>query len=100
VTRVANKDCRIYVERCVVFQASNLDGRWHGRLSKIYVVSSYGWYPLFVRATSGNWYEVDDGYSMITKKQIRQARPCYETTVVTTAVLKEIIDTGCRTYPH
>lgn len=70
--RVANKDCRSYVERKEEFKGSNLYAR---KIGKIYVVYSYGeHYPMFL-FRKGWWYENDDGSSRSTEKQRSQARP-------------------------
>ena len=72
--RVANKDCRSYVERKEEFNGSNLYAR---NIGKIYVVYSYGkHYPMFLFRKE-NWYENSDGYSVSTRKHHGQARPMY-----------------------
>ena len=75
--RVANKDCRRYVENREEFNGSNLFSRWHGN---VYVVYSYGeHYPMFLwidpERADGGWYENSDGYSVSTSKHHSQARP-------------------------
>ena len=72
--RVANKDCRSYVERKEEFNGSNLYAR---NIGKIYVVYSYGkHYPMFL-FKEGDWYENTDGYSVSTRKHHSQAKPMY-----------------------
>ena len=72
--RVANKDCRSYVERKEEFEGSNLYAR---KIGKIYVVYSYGeHYPMFL-FRKGWWYENSDGYSRSTGKHHSNARPYY-----------------------
>tara|TARA_R100001480_G_scaffold53717_1_gene66911 strand:+ start:98 stop:391 length:294 start_codon:yes stop_codon:yes gene_type:complete len=88
--RVANKDCRSYVERKEEFEGSNLYAR---KIGKLYVVYSYGeHYPMFL-FRKGWWYENGDGSSRSTARQRSQARP-YEVSwrsLLTTEDLKNII---------
>tara|TARA_Y100000310_G_scaffold14563_1_gene14727 strand:+ start:587 stop:913 length:327 start_codon:yes stop_codon:yes gene_type:complete len=70
--RVANKDCRSYVERKEEFNGSNLYAR---KIGKLYVVYSYGeHYPMYI-FRKGWWYENGDKYSVSTSKHRGQARP-------------------------
>ena len=70
--RVANKDCRSYVERKEEFNGSNL---YAEKIGKIYIVYSYGeHYPMFL-CRKGHWYENSDGSSRSTSRQRSQARP-------------------------
>ena len=72
--RIANKDCRSYVERKEEFKGSNL---YAEKIGKIYVVYSYGeHYPMFL-FRKNKWYENSDGSSRSTSKQRSQARPMY-----------------------
>ena len=75
--RLANKNCRRYVENREEFNGSNLFSRWHGN---VYVVYSYGeHYPMFLwidpERADGGWYENSDKYSRSTSKHHSQARP-------------------------
>ena len=75
--RIANRDCRSYVERRDEFKANNIFAKWHG---KVYVVYSYGeHYPMFLyiadKKPDGGWYENSDKYSRSTSKHHSQARP-------------------------
>ena len=75
--RLANKNCRRYVENHEEFNGSNLFARWHGN---VYVVYSYGeHYPMFLwidpDKPDGGWYENSDRYSVSTSKHHSQARP-------------------------
>ncbi len=59
------------VKHRVPFKGSNLTGEMIG---DVYVVKSYGWYPIFVYK-DGKWYENSKRYSVSTGKQMRNARP-------------------------
>ena len=88
--RVANQDCRSYVERKEEFEGSNLYAR---KIGKIYVVYSYGeHYPMFL-FRKGWWYENSDGYSPSTGKHHSNARPYYSRNIkeLTTEDMKNII---------
>ena len=64
--RIANKDCRSYVERKEEFEGSNLYAR---KIGKLYVVYSYGeHYPMFL-FRKGWWYENIDSSSRSTERQ-------------------------------
>ena len=59
------------VKHRVPFKGSNVTGELIG---DVYVVTSYGWYPIFVYK-NGKWYKNNQGYSNTTKKQMRQVGP-------------------------
>ena len=70
--RIANKNCRRYVENREEVDGNNLFARWHG---KVYVVYSYGeHYPMFMYR-KGWWYENSDSYSRTTGRHHSNARP-------------------------
>lgn len=80
--RTTNKNAREYVQTCTPFKAHNLDGRWEEKEGVLmYVVRSYGWYPLFVYAND-KWYENADRYSVSTSKQRSQCHPHEDTTLI------------------
>jgi len=58
------------------FKGSNLEGYWtkDGRGNEIYVVDSYGWYPIYI-FRDDKWYTVTQRYSSSTSRQIRHSRP-------------------------
>lgn len=78
--RVANKDCRSYVQKRHAFEGSNLfsNHRVVGTYptdSQHYTVYSYGHhFPLFIYA-DGIWFENEDKYSRTTSKHRSQAHP-------------------------
>jgi hypothetical protein len=59
------------VKHRVPFKGSNVTGELIG---DVYVVTSYGWYPIFV-FKDGKWYENSKKYSRTTGKQMGQIRP-------------------------
>ena len=84
--KIANRDCRSYVDKRIPFIGNNLSGSLY---RDKYVVSSYGHYPIFIH-TDGQWYEVSDKYSVSTAKHIAQARPTSETILRTPSEMSEL----------
>lgn len=82
--RVANRDCRKFVNSLRPFEGSNLEGYFMG---DAYVVSSYGWFPLFVNK-GGKWYTHEEKYSVSTSKQKNQSYPDGEVQVISFSELK------------
>lgn len=86
--RSANNRSRELVQNKIPFKASNTDGEYIGNT---YVVSSYGWYPIFVYK-DGQWFENKDKYSVSTSKQTSQLRPYGEDIIkVSTQQLRDLI---------
>ena len=83
--KTSNKNASQYVYKQMEFKANNLSGEIiHStdinakppRTNKLYVVKSYGYYPVFIYSyQTGNWYETEDRYSITTAKQMSQVRP-------------------------
>ena len=69
--KTANIRARDLVVNRIPFKGSNTHAEYK---NGVYVVFSYGWYPVFVYK-DGQWFENEDGYSMSTKKQMSQMRP-------------------------
>ena len=85
--KVANKNCRTFVENMQEFKGNNLEGKFNDNGN--YVVLSYGWYPLFLN--KGNkWFEVDDTYSPSTTRQMYHSRP-YHTIKVSKATMRDLM---------
>lgn len=65
-----------FTKALLPFKGSNLDGFWtnDGKGNDIYVVMSYGWYPVYIYR-DGIWYEVVERYSSSTGRQMRNADP-------------------------
>jgi len=78
--KVANKNCREYVERREEFNGSNLYGVWE---RGVYVVYSYGrHFPLLV-CKGNTWYFNESKYSQSTSRHLSQSRPdTYDSSVV------------------
>jgi hypothetical protein len=76
--KVANKDCGSFVLNLIPFKGSNLEGAVQsarnsdGGAFQIYIVASYGWYPLLVWK-EGVWYGNKERYSVSTSRQLSQA---------------------------
>lgn len=83
--RVANRDCSNFVNNLRPFKGSNLSGFNRG---DVYVVASYGWYPLFVNK-GGRWYTHEEKYSVSTSRQRSQS---YPKGVVQIVSLSELMD--------
>lgn len=82
IARTSNKNARMFVQDRTPFKAHNLEGKWEEREGvRMYVVRSYGWWPLFAFA-NGQWYENADRYSVSTSKQRSQCHPHEDTTLV------------------
>ena len=79
--KTSNKNAFQYVNTLTEFKANNLSGEIIGTnkyliTNKLYVVKSYGYYPVFIYSyQTKNWYETDDRYSVSTAKQMTQVRP-------------------------
>tara|TARA_R100001463_G_scaffold28672_4_gene65653 strand:+ start:417 stop:905 length:489 start_codon:yes stop_codon:yes gene_type:complete len=73
--KTSNKNASQYVNTLTEFKANNLSGEIIGT-NKLYVVKSYGYYPVFIYSyKTKNWYETEDRYSVSTAKQMTQVRP-------------------------
>lgn len=69
--RTANSTGRELVSNKIPFQGSNTHANYE---RNVYVVYSYGWYPIFVYK-DGQWFENENRYSISTAKQMSQLRP-------------------------
>lgn len=70
--KIANRDARPYVAKCVEFDGSNLFARWE---DNCYIVYSYGkHFPMFICA-EGQWFANRDKYSRTTSKHYSQCFP-------------------------
>lgn len=88
--KTTNQKCREYVQNRVEFTANNLKGV---QVGEIYVVYSYGWYPLFIH-DGEKWYENYEKYSVSTSKQRTQAHPLVDCIQYTTQQLKDMVERG------
>lgn len=71
MAKLRHREAARYVACCWEFAASNLSGRWK---DGVYVVTSYGWYPVFV-CVDGTWYGTTDKYSKSTACQMSKVQP-------------------------
>lgn len=83
----ANYTARDLVQGRIPFKGSNTTGEYIGN---VYVVTSYGWYPIFVYK-DGKWYENSNRYSRSTGKQMGQLRPKPDTIKLTKDELNDLI---------
>lgn len=76
--RTPNNTAYEYSSAKVPFKGSNLDGEWNVNKKNqwYYVVTSYGWYPIFL-FINDQWYRIIDSYSSSTAKQMRGANPTH-----------------------
>ena len=89
--RTTNAKSRQFVQEKQPFQASNLSAINH---PSVYVVYSYGWYPLFAFSfITKKWYENKERYSVSTSKQRSQCHPHAETVLMSHEELKGFIET-------
>jgi len=74
--KITNVNAREYVNNLKPFKGSNLEGKWEKdyRGDWGYIVTSYGWYPIYIYKYK-KWFEVDSRYSSSTGKQMSKARP-------------------------
>lgn len=73
---ITNTQAFKYTKSLMPFKGSNLKGEWMNDKFGVplYVVTSYGWYPVFINK-KGIWYEVTGRYSSSTSKQMGNADP-------------------------
>ena len=73
--RTPNYNAKVYTKAQLPFEGSNLRGYWRTTMDgKIYIVESYGWYPVYIYK-DGKWYETSDRYSSSTGKQMNASQP-------------------------
>ena len=73
---VSNPKAKLYTIAQLPFRASNLEGYWTTDPNRVpyYKVSSYGWYPIYI-FKDDKWYEVTQGYSSSTGRQMSNSNP-------------------------
>ena len=73
--RTPNYNAKLFTKAQLPFEGSNLRGYWRTTMDgKIYIVESYGWYPIYI-FKDGKWYETSDRYSSSTGKQMYASQP-------------------------
>ena len=73
---ISNTKAWMYTMSQMPFKGSNLSSYWKddSKGVPVYVVLSYGWYPIFVYK-KGIWYQIVDSYSSSTGRQISNSNP-------------------------
>ena len=73
---ISNTKAWMYTISQMPFKGSNLSSYWKddSKGVPVYVVLSYGWYPIFVYK-KGIWYQIVDSYSSSTGRQISNSSP-------------------------
>jgi hypothetical protein len=71
-----NTRADLYTKTKLPFKGSNLQGYWTEDFNgiPIYVVYSYGWYPIYI-FKQDKWYEIIERYSSSTGRQMKNANP-------------------------
>jgi hypothetical protein len=74
--KVTNSTAYEYASAKMPFKASNIEGQWSVNSNNdwYYVITSYGWYPVFL-FINNKWYRTLDTYSPATRKQMSQVNP-------------------------
>jgi hypothetical protein len=74
--KVANNTAYEYASARMPFKGSNIEGQWgvNNNNDWYYVITSYGWYPVFL-FINDQWYRTLDTYSPATRKQMSQVNP-------------------------
>lgn len=74
--KVANNTAYEYASARMPFKGSNIEGQWgvNNNNDWYYVITSYGWYPVFL-FINDQWYRTLDTYSPSTRKQMSQVNP-------------------------
>jgi hypothetical protein len=74
--KTSNTNAYEYTMHKLPFKGSNLEGYWEINTNNenVYVVNSYGWYPIFL-FKNNQWYEIDNRYSSSTGKHLNYANP-------------------------
>jgi len=96
--KIANRDCRSYVQKRKPFDGSNMWGAWiPSTVTKgehHYTVFSYGHhFPVFIYA-GGRWFENEDRYSQTTSKHRSQAHPHTDTVKLNTDIMCRLSTVG------
>lgn len=90
--KTTNTKSRQFVQNLKPFEANNLSARVENGKFKLYVVYSYGWYPLFAyHYDSNKWFENSERYSVSTSKQRTQCHPHADTIEISHASMKDLI---------
>lgn len=71
--KTSNVNAAVFANSKIPFKGSNLEGIWENDYNGVpqYIISSYGWYPIFI-FKNNEWYQVNDSYSRSTSKQMNK----------------------------
>ena len=101
--RIANRDCREYVQNRHAFVGSNLYaehrvvGTYPHSDCHHYTVYSYGYhFPMFIYVEGVGWFENEDKYSRSTSKHYVQAHPHAQTRKLSTRAMEYLDNRGYR----
>jgi hypothetical protein len=74
--KVTNNTAYEYASARMPFKGSNIEGQWNVNNNNdwYYVITSYGWYPVFL-FINDQWYRTLETYSSSTRKQMSQVNP-------------------------
>lgn len=74
--KVTNNTAYEYATAKMPFKGSNVEGQWNVNDNNdwYYVITSYGWYPVFL-FINNQWYRTLETYSSSTRKQMSQVNP-------------------------
>ena len=74
--KVTNNTAYEYATAKMPFKGSNIEGQWNVNDNNdwYYVITSYGWYPVFLYINN-QWYRTLETYSSSTRKQMSQVNP-------------------------
>jgi len=90
--KTTNAKSRQFVQNLKPFIANNLSARIEQGKFNLYVIYSYGWYPLFAYDYNSNtWFENAEKYSVSTSKQRGQCHPQVKTIEISHASMKDLI---------
>jgi hypothetical protein len=102
MVKIANREARQYVRTQSPFKGNNLHGESMSvNGTFLYVVYSYGYWPLFVYVGPlGRWYENEERYSVTTSKHRSQSHPYGDTVMVSKQALCELVARGSEALPE
>jgi hypothetical protein len=75
-SKIPNNKASEYSSAKIPFKGSNIEGKWdvNRKNEWYYVITSYGWYPVYL-FINDKWFKTSDTYSSSTRKQMSQVNP-------------------------
>lgn len=75
-SKTPNNKASEYSSAKIPFKGSNIEGKWdvNRKNEWYYVITSYGWYPVYL-FINDKWFKTSDTYSSSTRKQMSQVNP-------------------------